>query len=123
MNDENHEDCKNRKGLRKGEVWLTEFPGGSGREQRGLRPAMVLGAANGVATIVPFTTNSKIIEKDFTIGFEPSSENGLTEYSVALVFQLTAVDERFFVRKLGWIPKEQREDVDDLLKKLLKLSE
>ncbi len=109
--------------MKKGEVWLAVLPEGEGREQRGERPVLVLGSANEVVIAIPFTRNPNVVTKPFTASFDPTKENGLTDCSTLLVFQLMALSETRFIKKLGWIPKEQRAEIDDLVKELLKLGD
>ena len=109
--------------MKKGEIWLVELPEGVGHEQKGQRPALVVGQANDLAVIIPLTSSVTREKLPFTHSIEPTNENGLTETSVALVFQIRALNETRFKKQLGWIPKEQRAAVDELLKDLLKLRE
>ncbi len=106
--------------MKKGEIWRVDLPEGRGHEQKSRRPALVLGGANGLTVAVPITTADRA-GFPFTHVLEPTRENGLAETSVALVFQVRALDDERFVEKLGWIPKEQRAAIDGLLKDLLKL--
>lgn len=80
-----------------------------------------MGSANGLTVAVPLTTNTSRASFPFTHVLEPSGENGLTETSVVLVFQMRALDGKRFSKKLGWIPREQRTAVDSLVKGLLKM--
>ncbi len=107
--------------MKKGEVWLTDFPQGKGFEQYGIRPALVLAGANGLVTVIPFTTNLSRESLNFALTFESSAENGLTQSSVLLIYQIGSLDESRLKRKLGWIPQEQRVDVNEMLKTFFKL--
>lgn len=108
--------------MKKGEIWLVELPEGKGHEQKGLRPALVVGGANGITTAIPLTKNVERLKFSHTLLIEPSKDNGLTEASVALVFQISSLDETRFKKQLGWIPKEQRNAIDELLLSLLEIS-
>ena len=107
--------------MKKGEVWLTDFPQGKGFEQYGIRPALVVAGANGLVTVIPFTTNLGSESLDFTLAFESRAENGLTQNSVLLIYQIGSLDESRLKRKLGWIPQEQRAEINEMLKTFLKL--
>jgi len=107
--------------VKKGEVWLVDLPEGKGHEQKGIRPALVLGIANNLTIIAPFTKNTDCLRFDYTGLIEPTQDNGLTEQSVVLAFHISSLDPARFIRQLGWIHKEQRNVVDGLLKTLLKI--
>ena len=107
--------------MKKWEIWLADLPGGMGHEQKGLRPALVAGAANGMVLAIPFTTNTNSTRFSYAELMEPCSENGLTEDSVALVFQLSSCDERRFKRKLGFVPEEDRGTIESALIDLLEM--
>lgn len=107
--------------MKKGTIWLVDLQDGKGHEQKGQRPCIILGAANGIITVIPLTTNLDRMKLSHTHLFEPSKDNGLTEPSVALAFQIVSLDQTRFKKKIGWIPNEQRDLLDDLILSLLKL--
>ncbi|MFH1056233.1 MAG: type II toxin-antitoxin system PemK/MazF family toxin [Candidatus Micrarchaeota archaeon] len=107
--------------MKKGEIWLVNLPEGVGHEQKGTRPVLISACANGLTLAIPLTTNAETADLAYTDKIAPTKDNGLTESSVALVFQMRALDDSRFIRQLGWIPKEQRDVVDGLLKTLLKI--
>lgn len=74
-----------------------------------------------MAVAAPLTTNTNRVELDYTCLLEPTRENGLTEESAVLVFQLRALDEKTFTKKLGWITDKERKEIDETVKKLLKI--
>ena len=49
--------------MKKGEIWAVELPEGKGHEQKGERPALVLGRANALTIIVPFNTIGDLITR------------------------------------------------------------
>jgi mRNA interferase MazF len=51
--------------------------------------------------IVPFTGTLAAARFPCTLAVQPDSQNGLTVPSVALVFQLTAIDKRNCLQHLG----------------------
>src|SRR5262245_47677267 len=53
------------------------------------------------AVIVPLTTQLDALRFPGTILLEPDAENGLRQVSVALVFQMAALDQRFVGDRLG----------------------
>jgi len=88
-------------------VWV-DFPPGAGRAQAGRRPAVI---AQSSATsqrlptvlLIPLTTQQDALRFPGTVLVEADSLNGLRHTSVALVFQLTAVDRRFLGSRFGRI--------------------
>ncbi len=51
--------------------------------------------------VVPLTSTQGAMRFDGTLLVQPDGQNGLTTASVALVFQLRAVDKRDCVQRLG----------------------
>jgi mRNA interferase MazF len=88
--------------MNKRDVWLTEIPFSDGHEQHGTRPAIVIAqpVANTVL-IVPCTTNQKAATYKGTVLLEPNKTNGLAAKTVALVFQLRAIDAKRVQKRLG----------------------
>jgi mRNA-degrading endonuclease toxin of MazEF toxin-antitoxin module len=83
-----------------GEVYWVEFPAGAGRAQARRRPAIVVQSARASACLptvllVPLTTQQEALRFPGTVLVEPDSGNRLPRISVALVFQIIAVDRRF----------------------------
>jgi mRNA interferase MazF len=92
----------------KGEVWRVRLPLGGGHVQAGERPAVVLqddavGAKLPTVLIVPFTSSLGASRFPGTVLIQPDNQNGLTMPSVALVFQLSAVDKRNCIKRLGML--------------------
>lgn len=82
-----------------GDIYLVEIPASGGHEQQGARPAIIVQAAENIdkiptVLIVPFTTQIKAANFPFTFVVEPDSINNLTSTSIALVFQLRAIDKK-----------------------------
>jgi mRNA interferase MazF len=72
-----------------------------GHEQSGLRPGVVLSEQNGVVIIIPLTTNTAALRFLATYAIADDKQNGLTTPSIALVFQMRAVDVGRIVKRLG----------------------
>ena len=90
----------------RGEVWSVSLPTGTGREQSGQRPAVIVqdaayGQLSPLVLMVPLTSQLSAARFSATIQTAPSPQNGLTLPSVALVFQVRALDRQRFVRRLG----------------------
>lgn len=82
-----------------GDIYTVEIPPSDGDEQQGSRTAIVVQASqfeNQVPTVLTVPLTSQLAAQAFpgTFLIHPDSENGLTITSVALVFQLCAIDKR-----------------------------
>jgi mRNA-degrading endonuclease toxin of MazEF toxin-antitoxin module len=93
-----------------GDLYWVEFPGGAVRAHPG-RPALLvqLIEANDrlpTALVLPLTAQPDALRFPGTVLIEPTPENGLCYLSVALVFQLTALDRRFLGLRLGTVSAE-----------------
>ena len=89
-----------------GDVHWVDFPARGGHAQAGRRPGVILQSASraaGLPTVllVPLTTQMDALRFPGTVLVEADSLNGLRRASVALVFQLTAVDRRFVTGHVG----------------------
>lgn len=89
-----------------GDIHWVELPAANGREQRGRRPAVILQDdqyAGGlpVVLVVPLTTARAAMRFAGTALILPTAENGLRQASVALVFQLRAIDRHRVQERIG----------------------
>src|SRR5688572_29340475 len=89
-----------------GDLFWVEFPPGAGRAQAGRRPAIVVQTADASAKlptvlVVPLTSKQDALRFPGTILIHPDAQNGLRHASVALAFQVAAIDRRFLGSKLG----------------------
>lgn len=108
--------------MRKGELWRVRLPALGGRSQHGIRPVVVLADHNlPVVVIIPCTSNLEALRFRFTVRVNSSSKNGLDTASVAMAFQLLAVDRRFFEEKIGVLEKSLIEELDQTVKTMLAL--
>jgi mRNA-degrading endonuclease toxin of MazEF toxin-antitoxin module len=92
--------------MRAGDVYWVDFRRRGGREQEGRRPAIVLQGASASASLptalcVPLTSQLDALRFPGTLLVEAEASNGLRRASVALVFQLTAIDRRQISVRLG----------------------
>jgi len=96
-----------------GEIFLVEFPTRGGRAQSGRRPAIVVQKTATLPTVllIPLTTQQDALRFSGTILVEPDANNHLRQPSVALVFQLTAVDKNFIKDKLGAISDDKMNEI------------
>jgi mRNA interferase MazF len=109
--------------MKHGEIWLVDLSDAKGHEQRGARPALIMGSANGLIVVIPFTTTLSTVRFSHTYSIPPTSHNGLSGESVALVFQIVALDRKRFIHKLGNITEQQWQAIASLVKDLLNVDE
>jgi mRNA interferase MazF len=109
-----------------GDVYTVEIPASNGHEQAGARPAIIAQAPHfgdrlPTVLIVPLT--SRLTAQSFpgTFLIQPDSDNNLNTTSVALVFQLRAIDKRRVRRRLGRLSASDLSQVHDQIKALLKI--
>jgi len=106
-----------------GDIYWVEFAGGGGHEQAGRRPAIVLqddtyAGDLPLVIVVPLTGATAATRFAGTLAIEPDENNHLRKTSVALVFQIRAVDRRAIAEQIGAITAEQLAELNTLLDKL-----
>jgi mRNA interferase MazF len=94
-----------------GDMHWVELPAANGREQRGRRPAVILqdddyGGNLPVVLVIPLTTARAAMRFAGTTLIRPTTENGLRQASVALVFQLRAIDRGRIQERIGTVSAE-----------------
>ncbi len=108
--------------MKKGEIWTVELPSSEGREQAGSRPALILSDPEAsTIIIVPFTSNIQALRFPHTVEVEATKKNGLSDISIALVFQVRAIDRKRLKQKLGEIEEVKQKEIDAFLRKLMRL--
>ncbi len=109
--------------MARGDVLVIQLPESQRREQTGRRPAIAVQmdlAGEPMLMIAPVTSNLKALKFAFTVQLEPSDENGLSELSVVLVFQMRSVDKSRIVKKLGRLSKDEMNKVDAAIWEMLR---
>ncbi|MBI3800263.1 MAG: type II toxin-antitoxin system PemK/MazF family toxin [Deltaproteobacteria bacterium] len=109
-----------------GEIYTVEVPSTNGHEQAGTRPAIVVQAPqfeNRLPTVLIIPLTSRLTAQAFpgTFTIHPDTENNLTMPSVALVFQLRAIDKRRLKRRIGRLSAILLAQVHQTMKELLQL--
>jgi mRNA interferase MazF len=109
-----------------GEIYTVEIPSSDGHEQAGIRPAIVIQAPqfeNRLPTILIVLLTSRLAAQAFpgTLTIQPDSENNLTMTSIALVFQLRAIDKRRLKRRIGRLNTSLLTQVHQTIKDLFQL--
>jgi len=97
--------------MKVGDVYWVDLPARGGHTQSGRRPAIVLQTSEASSVLptvllIPLTTQLEALRFPGTLLVEPDPENGLKRPSVALVFQLAAIDRRFIGSRAGQISRE-----------------
>lgn len=108
--------------MKKGEIWLVELPSSGGQEQEGLRPAIIFADTEiGIVTVIPLTSNLQALRFQHTYTIEKSKTNGLGTDSIALIFQLRAIDSKRLKKKIGELENRHVKKVNELIIKYLNL--
>lgn len=99
--------------MKVGEIYWTRLASRGGREQAGRRPSILVQNDSTLPTVllVPLTTQQDALRFNGTVLIEPDSENNLPQISVALVFQLTALDKNSLERKIGKISNDKLQEI------------
>jgi mRNA interferase MazF len=97
--------------LTRGAIHWIGFPTSNGREQAGRRPAVIVEDESVVGQLpvvlaIPITGSLAALRFPGTVAVDPTSENGLSARSAALVFQLRAVDRRRIEERAGVLSDE-----------------
>jgi len=100
------------------------MPAVPGHTQAGERPAIIMQDASFNAIlpttlIVPFTTTKAATRFGGTLLIQPDLQNGLSVPSVALVFQLSALDKTHVLHRLGILNTSILDQVIALLDKIM----
>ena len=106
-----------------GDMHWVQLPTANSHEQRGRRPAVILQDdqyAGGlpVVLVIPLTTARAAVRFAGTTLIQPTAENGLQQASVALVFQLRAIDQRRIEERIGSVSAEVMHAIRAALDKL-----
>jgi mRNA interferase MazF len=100
-----------------------DLPSANGWEQRGRRPADILqdeqyAGSLPVVLVVPLTSARAALRFAGTTLIKPTPTNGLSQPSVALVFQFRAIDRHRIKEKIGTISVHMRRAIFDELDRL-----
>lgn len=91
-----------------GEIRWVDLPPRGGHVQSGRRPAIIVQSQRSLdriptVLVIPLTSQLDALRFPGTVLVEADARNGLRRASVALVFQLTALDQRYLKDPLGTI--------------------
>lgn len=109
-----------------GDVYTVEIPPSNGHEQAGARPAIIAQApkfGDRLPTVLIVPLTSRLTAQSFpgTFLVQPDSDNNLNTTSVALVFQLRAIDKRRIKRRLGRLNAAHLTELHEQMKALLQI--
>lgn len=109
---------------RRGEIWIVDFGRPVGREQAGLRPAVVVSTdrhnegMSGVVMVVPLTTTRRDLPSHVEID---RGLSGLDDVSYAKGEDLKSVSVDRLVRRSGTVEPDAMFDITNILRFLLEL--
>lgn len=109
--------------MARGDVLIVSLPESDGREQGGRRPAVAVQtdvAGDPMLIVAPVTSSVAAERFPFTIRIEPSPDNGLTQISIIMVFQLRAIDKNRIVKTVGRLSDEDMKKIDAEIWKMLR---
>lgn len=108
--------------MKKGEIWLIEIPLGEGREQIGLRPGIILAdVTKDIMIVVPLTSHKQALRFPYSFEIKKSEITNLDFDSIALVFQIRAIDKKRLFERLGSLENKDLINLDNTIKNLFKL--
>jgi mRNA interferase MazF len=108
--------------MARGDILLVALPDSDKREEKGNRPAIAIqtdGPNSPMLMIVPITSSLAALRFSFTIAIDPSPINGLTLPSVAMVFQMRAIDRKRIIKMIGILEPEYLHQLDEEIRKML----
>ena len=109
--------------MARGDIFLVSLPASNQREEKGKRPALAVQTDNALSPmlmVVPITSSLRAMRFPFTVKIEPSEKNGLMLTSVAMIFQMRAIDRKRIIRKIGQLEPGYLAQVDEEIWRMLK---
>ncbi len=112
--------------MKTGEVYLVELPSTDGREQIGTRPVIIFQDEKyteilPTTLIIPLTSQPKAQRFPATLPIKANKENGLEKDSIALIFQLRAIDQKRIENKIGRLKNEEINGIYKKIQDLIKI--
>ena len=109
--------------MARGDVLLINLPSSDKREQSGRRPAVAVQtdvAGEPMLMVAPITSNLNALRFKFAVKIESSNENGLTQTSIVMIFQMRAIDKSRIIKLIGKLSDEDLKKIDTEIWKMLK---
>lgn len=96
--------------MKKGEIWRATLNPVTGREQAGFRPVLIisgnlLNTHTDIVIACPLTTKIKNYHGNLIL--EPDFNNGLTEISEVLTWQIRSISKKRLRERIGSIPQSE----------------
>ena len=108
--------------MKKGDIWVIDAGNFDGHEQSGIRPAVIVTNVTGpTVVVIPCTTNVKALKFQHTIELFPTKENNLTVNSIAMVFQIRAIDIKRLKNKVGKLSTNELKLINKVIKKMFEI--
>jgi mRNA interferase MazF len=112
--------------MHRGEIWWANLPDPLGSEPGYRRPVLVVQddtfTQSRISTVIVviITSNIQLAEAPGNV-LLPKGVTGLSRDSVANVSQILTVDKTFLVERIGSLPNDLEEEIDDGLRTILYL--
>jgi len=103
---------------KRGEIWMVNFSPGRGREQRGIRPALIIQNDIGnqyASTTIVATITTTIKTYPVTV-LVPRGKGGLREESMVNLAQILTVAKERLMKRVGALDKDKMLEVDQAIK-------
>ena len=109
--------------MKQGEIWNMNLNPTQGREQVGLRPAVIISGNMmnqylDVVIVCPLTTEIKNYKGNLVL--EPTKTNGLKKQSEVLTFHVRSVSKQRLSVKVGQLPSSEIEAIKHGLNDILR---
>lgn len=112
--------------VQRGEIWYADLGSGIGSEQQGKRPVCIISnnvglTRSSIASVIPITSKTKrLLPTHVSIS---GSSTGLPLESTLLLEQLTTIDQRRLIGKIGVCPEKTLIAIDRAVKVSLAMKE
>ena len=105
--------------VKRGEIWLANLDPTQGSEQAGIRPIIIfqdniVSRFSTTAIAIPLTTNLRRASLPICVSLK-QGDGGLLKDSVALCFQLRALDKTRLIRKLGRLSNRKINEIEEVV--------
>lgn len=108
--------------MKKGDICIIDLSLGTGHEQSGKRPAVLISdTKTNIVIIVPITSNQEALRFQYTLIIAPDKQNKLDQKSIAMIFQLRAIDKKRIIKTIGRLNKNDGDSLDKIIRKMLDL--
>ncbi len=103
-----------------GDIYLVDLPQKGGHEQEGRRPVIIVVINTDVpmSMVIPLTTSDRAKSFEKTMMINPDDNNNLSQPSIALIFQMLAIDNRRFQNRIGKLSNNVLEELKGLIRNM-----